>query len=125
MAQSPYMSNIDEEARAQHIHSKEEIMAQSICTAITGFGGWVYAVERRCAGKETCTQICGSKALHVQDAQTVNRLWQATAALHVYKNRPSTSPSTVAVPHLGLKVYRYPNINSVHCGPNFCCCFVH
>ena len=123
MAQSPYMPNFDGEERTQqHCHYEEEIIIL-ICTAITGFGGWVYRAEQMCSGKETYTQICGSKALHGQDTQAVKWLWQATAVLHVYKQHPSTSPSTVADPHLGLKVYRYPN--TVGCGPNFRCCFVH
>ena len=107
-------------------HTDEAIMAQSICTSVTGIRGWVYAVERLCtsSNKETCTQICESDKLRKQDGQTSKFQWRASAALHVYRNRPSTLPSTVAHPHLGLKVFRYQNIDSPYCGPNFCCCYV-
>ena len=102
-------------------------MAQSMCVAYASDlelpYGWIYAVERLCTGSETCTDICTSRFLHVQDSQTVHRTWSAFAALHVYKNRPSTSPSTRHDPHLGLKTYyKYSSVNSSGCGPNFCCC---
>ena len=103
-------------------------MAQAMCVARAGdlgLNGWIYAVERLCTGAstETCTGICTSCYLHVQDEQTVHRTWSAFAALHVYKNRPSTSPSTRSDPHLGLKVLYYSNMDGTSCGPNFCCCF--
>ena len=102
-------------------------MAQSICTSITGDPGWVYAVERVCrpSNRETCTQICESDNLRSQSQQTEPTLiqWRASAALLVYNNRPATSPSTVANPHLGLQIFRYRNIDNPGCGPNFCCCY--
>ena len=118
----------EEDATEQTSHPDEEIVAQSICTSLTGLGGWTYAVQRYCHGssKQTCSRICAYKKLHSQDLQTKNRQWRASAALHVYKNRPSSSapPHIFAPPKLGLKVYVYPNVNSVGCGPNYCCCHV-
>ena len=71
IARFPYVANIDE-VTAQTTHSEEEIMAQSICTSITGIRGWSYAVERVCEESyhETCTQICESDKLRSQDPQT-------------------------------------------------------
>ena len=128
-ARFPYVANVEEAmpARAQATHTEEEIMAQSICTSITGIRGWTYAVARVCNShnKETCTQICESDKLRRQDPQTADKVWRASAALHVYRNRPSSSPGTIAHPHLGLKVFQYQDIDSSPgCGPNFCCCYV-
>ena len=115
----------DNDATAQISHSPAEIMAQSICTAITNNNGWVYAVQRKCASSSgTCAQICTSVKLRHQDPQTKARTWIPSAALHVYANRPSSAPGTSAAPHIGLKVYRYANIHQSGCGPNFCCCHV-
>ena len=106
-------------------HSDVEVIAQSICTSLNGASpGWTYAVERKCFrdNRETCAQICTSPALRSQDPQTQAKTWIPVAALHVYKNRPSSSPGTVANPRIGLKVYQYSNIHSTGCGPNYCCC---
>lgn len=103
-------------------HYDEEIIAQSICSALVGVAqGWIYAVERSCGtgSPQTCTEICTDPDLHAQDDQTVDATWLTAAAIHVYYGRPSTSPG-----NLGLKVYRYSDVSSTGCGPNFCCCFV-
>ena len=114
-----------ENAVAAHvIHPEEELMAQSICTSITGVLGWTYAVQRACTSTntETCASICLSQNLRSQDPQTSSKTWFAAAAIHVYKNRPSSGPGTVSNPQIGLKVYRYGNLYNTGCGPNFCCC---
>ena len=110
----------------QAVHTDAEIIAQSICSSKVGVRGWSYAVQRACgpANAETCTQICESSALKKQDKQTKNKQWRASAALDVYKHRPSSSPGTIDNPHIGLKVYQYQNIDATGCGPNFCCCYV-
>ena len=66
--------------------------------------------------KRVYTEICESDALRSQDPQTAKRQWRASASLHVYKNRPSSSPSTIADPHNGLKVFQYQDIGSPGCG---------
>ena len=110
-------------------YSVEEVMAEAICVARAGdlglVGGWVYAVERLCTGTVTCTGICTSRFLHVQDSQSVHHTWRAFAALHIYKGRPNTSPSSRSDPHIGLKVYYYSSMDNTGCGPNFCCCFAN
>ena len=112
-------------------YSVEEVMAEAICVARAGdlglVDGWVYAVERLCtsASMETCTGICTSRYLHVQDSQSVHHTWRAFSALHIYGGRPNTSPSTRSDPHIGLKVYYYRNVDEISCGPNFCCCFAN
>ena len=120
-------AHFPDEANVESQHTEEEIMAQSICTSITGIHGWVYAVERVChpSNRETCTQICESDKLRSQDLTSEPRLvqWRASAALLVYPNQPSTAPSTAANPHLGLKIFRYENVNNPGCGPNYCCCY--
>ena len=123
MADQSYGTNKD--AKAQDFCNIAEIMAQSICVAITNNNGWVYAVQRKCAtASGTCAQICAAPKLRGQDRQTRSRTWVASAALHIYANRPSSAPGTAADPHIGLKVYRYPSIHQSGCGPNFCCCHV-
>ena len=113
----------DAEATA-NVHSNDEVMAQSICTSITNFRGWTYAVQRLCLGPTTCRKICTSLNLRNQDPRTRGRQWYVAAALHVYTNRPSSRPGTASNPHIGLKVYNYANINQSGCGPNWCCCHV-
>ena len=52
MTQSALQDFAEEEpenAVAAHVvHLEEELMAQSICTSITGVLGWTYAVQRVC-----------------------------------------------------------------------------
>lgn len=107
---------------------RQEIIAQSICTAISGSNQWVFAVQRTCATQDTCEEICASEKLHSQaPEQTIkDREWRATAAVHVYRDRPLSQPGTAADPYLGLMVYRYANVNAPtgYCGPNYCCCSV-
>ena len=107
---------------------RQEILAQSICTATAGPNQWVFAVERNCGTKDTCEIICKSKKLHTQAPQhrIVIREWRATAALHIYGGRPRSRPSTGSSPHLGFWVYRYASVNAPtgYCGPNYCCCSV-
>ena len=107
-------------------HPENELLAQSICTSIAGFRGWTYAVQRVCTGQSTytCTQICTSQNLRKQDPETSERQWFAAAAIHVYSHRPSSSPGTPSSPHIGLKVFHYGNVDTVGCGPNWCCCHV-
>ena len=115
----------DDDATAQISYSPTEIMAQSICTAITNNYRWTYAVQRKChTSSGTCAQICTSVKLRNQDPTTRTKTWFASAALHIYPNRPSSRPGTVAAPHLGLKVFRYTDVHQSGCGPNFCCCHV-
>jgi len=116
----------EEAAVAVNNHPEIEVMAQSICTAITGFSGWTYAVQRVCTSSSTvtCNNLCKSPHLRSQDRQTRSREWRAAAAIHVYRNRPSSSPGTAAAPHIGMKVFRYGTIHGTGCGPNFCCCHV-
>ncbi|CAI8032207.1 hypothetical protein GBAR_LOCUS18230 [Geodia barretti] len=123
--QELYPRNIPDDAAAvASTHPQGEVMAQSICTSIAGGQGWIYAVQRSCGGAGTCTQICTSAKLRSQDPQTQGRQWFAVAAIHVYANRPCSTPGTPANPHIGLKVFRYGDINAAGCGPNWCCCSV-
>ena len=108
-------------------HNEYEAVAQSVCTSMAidrNLGGWTYAVQRVCSSNtESCQEICISKFLHVQDSQTVHRTWSCVGALHVYKNRPSSSPSTKNEPSIGLKVYWSSSYHmGRNCGPNYCCC---
>ena len=58
MRDQSYRTN-DDAATAQISHSPEEIMAQSVCTAINNNNGYVYVVQRICATSSgTCAQIC-------------------------------------------------------------------
>ena len=86
--------------------------------------GWTYAIQRVCSSStHTCEEICSSVFLHVQDQQTAHSTWSCLGALHVYKHRPSSSPSTLNQPSIGLKVYWDPTYcNNRDCGPNYCCC---
>ena len=96
-------------ATAQAFCNIAEMMAQSICVAITNNNGWVYAVQRKCAtASGTCAQICATPKLRGQDPQTKARTWVASAALHIYASSASRTASDL---HIGLKVYRYPSIH--------------
>ena len=111
-------------------HDEYETVAQSVCTSMAidrRLNGWTYAVQRVCSSStETCQEICSSKFLHVQDSQTVHSTWSCIGALHVYKNRPSSSPGTKQAPSIGLKVFWWSNYHTHRsCGPNFCCCHAH
>ena len=120
------MDSPEEEVTAQARHSDAEVIAQAICTTLnSNLKRWVYAVGRRCSGtnSDSCSDICESPKLSRQDPKAAHLRWGAFAALRVFKNRPSTSHGTADNPRLGLKAYRYRNINSVGCGPNFCCCY--
>ena len=126
-AYEEYATEQSTEATAQGYNERAEIMAQSICTAISGPRGWVFAVQRECTTRDTCANICASKRLHAQAPQhrIVAGQWKATAALHIYGRGPSSGPSTVNDPHLGFMVFRYDYVNtSGYCGPNYCCCLV-
>ena len=107
-------------------HNEYETIAQSVCTSMAvskNLDGWAYAVQRLCSGTDTCLEICTSKSLHEQDPQTKDKRWRGLGALHVYLDRPSSSPGTSNDPHIGLKVY-WSSIYHVGtgCGPNYCCC---
>ena len=113
--------------RSASSHTNEEIIAQSICESmqiVRNLAGWVYAIERVCSNiTASCTSICATCYLHVQDAQTVQRTWSTLGALHVYKGRPASSAGTVTNPVMGLKTYWSSGYhNGKHCGPNYCCC---
>ena len=126
-AYEEYATEQSTEVNDQASNERAEIMAQSICTAISGPTGWVFAVQRDCGTSDTCENICASKRLHAQAPQRriVVGQWKATAALHIYGRGPSSGPSTVDNPHLGFMVYRYNYVNTGgYCGPNYCCCFV-
>ena len=127
MTYEEYATEQSTEVTDQGYNERAEIMAQSICTAISGTKGWVFAVRRQCKAKDTCEKICASKKLHSQAPQQRIRVreWKATAALHIYGRGSLRGLSTVNNPHLGFMVYRYANVNSGgYCGPNYCCCFV-
>ena len=120
----PYTANYENQAVAQVGHSLSEIMAQSICTAISGgTPGWIFAVRRKCSSTAgSCAAICTVKNLN---ENTKNRKMFASGAIHVYENRPSSNiPGTAAGAKAGLMVYRHNNIYRNNCGPNYCCCFV-
>ena len=126
MTADAYSYDNQNAAAAVATHPENELLAQSICTSIAGFHGWTYAVQRVCSSqsKITCTQICTGQNLQNQDPQTSGRQWFAAAAIHVYSNRPSSSPGTPSSPHIGLKVFHYGNVDNTGCGPNWCCCHV-
>ena len=110
-----------EEVESQATHSEEEIIAQSVCTSMASNKGMVYAVRRFCHSnnKRTCVDVCTNDALRQKDPHTSSRGWTAVGALHVFKNRPVSTPGT-----LGLKVFRYSSVKTNGCGPNYCCCHV-
>jgi len=122
-------ANTHELERRQTVtHTKEEIMAQAMCQAIAiknNNAGWVYAVRRQCSSATaSCTRICASSYLHVQDSQTVHSTWSTIGAFHVYQGRPASTPGTDTNPVMGLKTYWSSGYhNNPHCGPNFCCCY--
>lgn len=123
----PYMADYENQAVAQVHHSFAEIMAQSICTAITGgTPGWIFAVKRQCSNTAgSCAAICTQRTLNEKDSYINRRKMFASGAIHVYENRPSsTIPGTAAKAQVGLMVYRHNNIYRNNCGPNYCCCFV-
>ena len=85
----------------------------------------MYAVRRDCTtSAPTCDQVCASKYLHVQDAQTAQKTtWRCVGGVHVYPGRPATGDGTT--PKLGLKTYYFAyEVCSGGCGPNYCCCVV-
>lgn len=114
--------------RATLPRSSLEIIAQSACEGLlinSNSTGWVYAVQRVCSSNsDSCVQLCSSRVLHGQDAQTAHSSWSTIGAFHVYAGRPSSGPSTRSLPHAGLKVYHgLPGyIRARYCGPNYCCC---
>ena len=108
-------------------HSEYEIIAQSACTSMAinlGNGGWTFAVQRQCDSVTiTCTDLCSLQALHALDGQTKSKRWSCLGALHVYKSRPTSGPSTSSSPSMGFKVYWSRGYEGgKNCGPNFCCC---
>ena len=108
-------------------HIIEDILAQASCsiyfpnTAHT----WVYAVRKVCSSSgPTCTEVCTSKYLHVQDPQTAPKTtWKCIGSMHIYLGRPATGNGNT--PKLGLKT-AFLGIESCGggCGPNYCCCRV-
>lgn len=108
-------------------HDAYETIAQAGCSSMAtlkGIGGWVYAIKRQCPHQQTCIQICNSLYLRVLDQQTTHLPWSAIGALHVYKNRPSSTATRVKSTQ-GFKVlwitdYEYHE----NCGPNYCCCSI-
>ena len=117
--------------RATGPHITEELLAQAMCQSAadqTGRWGRVYAVGRRCPSPwptagDTCTSICGSVYLHVQDAQTAHGLWSCINAYHVYYSRPATNLNgEITTATLGLKS-KQEGCDQRLCGPNYCCCY--
>ena len=111
-------------------HNEYETTAQSVCTSMAvnrNRSGWTYAVQRQCQGShstDTCVQVCASQILHKQDSQTKDQPWSTLGAIHVYADRPSSSPGNAENPQIGLKVFwseKYHQWST--CGPNYCCCF--
>ena len=109
----------------------EETVAQAICHSAVleeGYSSfWTYAVGRLCqwpTHTDTCTSICQSANLHVQDAQTVHGKWECITGIHVYSGRKATfTNGDTKTATLGLKTYQ-DNCDQPTCGPNFCCCAV-
>ena len=109
-------------------HDEYETIAQSACSSMAisrNLPGWTFAVQKLCISgqSDNCVQICNSVFLRVQDQQTAHSRWSCIGALHIYKGRPSSSPSTLNHPSIGLKVYWSSTYhNNGYCGPNYCCC---
>ena len=123
--------NLVRNRRSIGIHSTEELLAQSVCQAYASqrnLYGRVYAVGRRCPDPwynqlDTCTTICASPYLHVQDSQTARGTWSCINAYHIYSNRPATtSHGQQNNAKLGLKS-KQEGCNTATCGPNYCCCY--
>ena len=116
--------------QAQGGFTTEETVAQAICHSAAAAAAkerfWAYAVGRHCGWPaDTCTTICASKHLHVQDSQTVNANWKCVTAFHVYYGRNPTAVNGNAITAtLGLKTWQ-DNCDQPLCGPNFCCCIAY
>lgn len=123
--QSENDSLVREERDAGH-HFTEEILAQTMCQAHAtqrNLYGIVYAVGRRCDRQYTCSSICASPYIHVQDSQTAHLSWSCISAYHVYNDRPATSKSGDRQnARLGLKS-KGEKCDYAGCGPNYCCCY--
>ncbi len=127
MLQEISIHNIDKRSVSVS-HDEYETIAQSAGSSMAisrNLHGWTFAVQRVCTSglTDTCTQICNSVFLRVQDQQAAHSRWSCIGALHIHKGRPSSSPSTVNQPAIGMKVYWNGNYqNAGCCGPNYCCC---
>ena len=111
-----------------NVHNEYETIAQSACTSMAvkeGHAGWTFAVQRQCdSSTKPCEAICATQALHTQDKQSSLKQWSCLGALHVYRERPVSQPSTTSKPSMGFKVYWSPGYHTgQNCGPNYCCCF--
>ena len=112
-----------------NVHSEYETIAQSVCTSMAikgGHQGWTFAVRRKCDSiTKPCDVLCGLEALHNLETypEPSKSKWTCLGAVHVYKSRPVSQPSTTKNPSIGFKVYWSNSYHTgQHCGPNYCCC---
>eukprot|EP00058_Branchiostoma_floridae_P022880 XP_002608370.1 hypothetical protein BRAFLDRAFT_91329 [Branchiostoma floridae] len=118
----------------QDCHNYRDILAQSICTAITDQPSFVFAIRRDCSPNGdglTCNAMCTSRR-----AAMIAAVWDQGStsecfdAIHVYGNRPVlSSDHNTDAGKVGPAAYRYLSGGCTwranNCGPNYCCCRVH
>ncbi|XP_078586398.1 uncharacterized protein LOC144868274 [Branchiostoma floridae x Branchiostoma japonicum] len=109
-------------------HKYRDVLAQSICTAVTDRGAYIFAIRRDCSrfgDGQTCNDICTSQ----EDVFRQGSTSECFDAIHVYGGRPVlSSDHNSDAGKVGPAAYRYFNGGCAHpansCGPNYCCCRV-
>ncbi|XP_035673296.1 uncharacterized protein LOC118413834 [Branchiostoma floridae] len=102
-----------------------DVLAQSICTAVTDRGAYIFAIRRDCSRNgdgQTCNDICTSQ----EDVFKQGSTSECFDAIHVYGGRPVlSSDHNTDAGKVGPAAYRYHG-GCAHpsCGPNYCCCRV-
>ncbi|XP_078600032.1 uncharacterized protein LOC144875120 isoform X2 [Branchiostoma floridae x Branchiostoma japonicum] len=109
-------------------HNYRDILAQSICTAVTDIGAYIFAIRRDCRRNgdgQTCNAICTSQ----KDVFNQGSTSECFDAIHVYGGRPVLSSNHhTDAGKVGPAAFRYFSGGCAFaaniCGPNYCCCRV-
>ncbi|XP_035673275.1 uncharacterized protein LOC118413825 isoform X2 [Branchiostoma floridae] len=109
-----------------------DMLAQSICTAVTDQASDIFAIRRDCRPNYgdglTCNDMCTSrKAAMIAAVGSRKSTTECFDAIHVYGNRPVlSSDHNTDAGKVGPAAFRYLSggcaFTANICGPNYCCC---